>query len=164
MWEIFHGWIGADDPSFELSAAQMAWRAALVFAAALAIVRLGSKRFMGRNSAFDLIVAIMLGSVLSRAITGQSPFFPTLAAGAVLVALHSVLALLAARSRAFGHLIKGRSHLLVNDGQMIREAMRRHGVGEGDLLEATRAKGLSSLAEVEQAHLERNGEISIRSR
>jgi uncharacterized membrane protein YcaP (DUF421 family) len=54
-------------------------------------VRLGSKRFLGQTSAFDTIVGIMLGSIMSRAINSSAPFFPTLIAGVVLVG-HACLA------------------------------------------------------------------------
>ena len=52
----------------------------------LAIVRLGSKRFLSKATAFDVIVGIMLGSVMSRAITASASFFPTLLVGGMLFA------------------------------------------------------------------------------
>ena len=72
----------------ELGALQMGSRAILVYAVTLIIVRLGKKRFMGRASAFDVIIGVVLGSVVSRAITGTSPLVPALAAAAVLVIMH----------------------------------------------------------------------------
>jgi uncharacterized membrane protein YcaP (DUF421 family) len=162
MWESIGKWIGPDEQSFDLDLFQMVIRALVVFIIAVALARLGSKRFMARNSAFDLILAIMLGSVLSRAITGQSPFFPTLAAAAALVAMHGGFAWLASRSGWFGFVIKGRARELVKDGKIIPKAMKRHGVGEHDLQEALRMNGGGiSIGEVESAHLERNGDISV---
>jgi uncharacterized membrane protein YcaP (DUF421 family) len=72
----------------------MALRTIAIYTFTLAIVRLGSKRFLGQASAFDTIVGIMLGSVMSRAINGSAPFLPTLGAGAVLIGMHWLLALL----------------------------------------------------------------------
>jgi uncharacterized membrane protein YcaP (DUF421 family) len=162
MWEIFYEWIGRDGRNSELNASQMLLRAMIVFVVAVAAVRVGSKRFMARNSAFDLILAIMLGSVLSRAITGQSPFFPTLAAGIALVALHKLFAWFGCRFDGFGYLIKGRAYLLVKNGKVDSEALRKHNIGIRDLEEALRMNGsCQRVEEVEAAYLERGGEISV---
>ncbi|HEY9505395.1 MAG TPA: YetF domain-containing protein [Gemmatimonadales bacterium] len=136
-------------------------RAAAVYAFALAVVRLGSKRFLSQASAFDVIVAIMLGSIMSRAITG-SPFWPTLLAGAVLVAAHWLLAALAYRLDWVGPLVKGQPRLLVRDGRTDREAMRRAGVSQHDLEQAVRIEaGETDLSRVREARLERDGSISV---
>lgn len=156
-------WLGPIDSGGDLTSMQMALRALIVFCFAVAIVRLGSTRFMSRNSPLDLILAIMLGSVLSRAITGQSPFFPTLVAGAALVALHSLLALVAAGTDFFGNWVKGSSSLLIEKGERVPGALLRNRIGTGDLREALRLHGHGecSIDEIETAWLERNGEISL---
>lgn len=161
--EMLETWLGPLGGGGDLDAWQMALRAFIVFCFAVIIVRLGSTRFMSRNSPLDLILAIMLGSVLSRAITGQAAFFPTLAAGAVLVALHSLFALLAAWSDFFGNWVKGSSNLLIEDGRRIPGALLKNRVGTGDLREALRLHGHGhrSIDDIAVARLERNGEISV---
>src|SRR3712207_8480435 len=52
----------------DVNAIQMALRTVLVYAVTLLLIRLGSKRFLSEATAFDVIVGIMLGSVMSRAI------------------------------------------------------------------------------------------------
>ena len=106
----------------------MALRAVLIYAFTLAIVRLGSKCFLGNGTAFDIILGIMMGSVMSRAINGSAPFFPTLGAGAALIGMHWGLAALAYHTEWFGPLVKGRPVLLIEDGGIRREAMVRDGV------------------------------------
>ena len=75
----------------------MAARAAVIYVAVLAMMRLGHKRFLGKTTAFDVIVGIILGSVASRAINGRAALLPTLGAILVLVALHRLFAHLAFR-------------------------------------------------------------------
>jgi len=160
--EMVEAWIGPDSPSFSLGTGQMILRAVIVFIIAVVLARIGSRRFMGRSAAFDLILGIMLGSVLSRAITGQSPFFPTLGAAGALVAMHTLVAVLAYRFHWFGTLAKGDARLLVKDGRPIHAALRRSLVGERDLNEALRTNAAcTSLEEVKLAHLERDGHISV---
>ncbi len=102
----------------ELTAWQMALRALIVYIAALAMVRLSDKRFIGKNTAFDVILGIVFGSVVSRAVTGNAPFFQTLVAGLVLVSLHWLFAACAFHSDFFGTLIKGHERTLVEDGKV----------------------------------------------
>jgi uncharacterized membrane protein YcaP (DUF421 family) len=162
MGELFHDWLRPGQDGFALDVPRMMLRAVVVFGVALVIVRVGNKRFMGRNTAFDLILAIMLGSVLSRAVTGQSPFFPTLAAGAVLMAMHGVLSWLAYHYDWFGPLVKGRARLLVKDGELVQDGMRGGLMGRNDLMEALRSQAsTTSLEGVKLAYLERSGEISV---
>jgi uncharacterized membrane protein YcaP (DUF421 family) len=75
----------------------MALRTVVIYLFTLAIVRLGSRRLLSKPSAFDVIVAIMVGSIMSRAINGTAPFVPTMLAGIVLVVMHWLLAALALR-------------------------------------------------------------------
>ncbi len=148
--------------SDSLTAWQMAARAVVVYAAAVLMVRIGEKRFLGKNTAFDVILGIILGSVVSRAITGSSPFVPTLVAGFVLVGLHWGLAVLAFRLERLATLVKGESRVLIVDGELRHEALRKSHIGERDLQSALRTNGrLTSPRRVAEARLERSGEISV---
>lgn len=145
-----------------VGALQMALRTIIIYAFTLAIVRLGSKRFLGRASAFDTIVGIMIGSVMSRAINGSAPFVPTLVAGVVFIAMHWLLAVLAFHLHWFGPFVKGNPVLLIKDGQIQEEGMRRGGITKHDLTEALRQHSKESdPAKLKFAYLERNGSISI---
>jgi uncharacterized membrane protein YcaP (DUF421 family) len=154
--------IGLELESKDINALQMSLRAVVVFIVSIVMMRIGNKRFMGKSTALDVMLGIVFGSMVSRAITGNAPFFPTLAAGLVLVLLHWILAAIAFRSHGFGTLIKGRDSLLVRDGEPQREEMRKSHVTEEDLKEALREKGKApEIKEIKAAHLERNGDISI---
>ena len=153
--------LGLGEEAKDLSALQMSARALVIYLATLAIIRAGKKRFMGRATAFDVIVGIVLGSIASRAITGNAPMFPAMASAAVIMGLHWIFSGLAVRSGAFGKLIKGRDRLLVKDGAVDEEALRAAHMTSGDLLEALRAQGLEETARVSEARLERDGSVSV---
>ena len=146
----------------DVNAAQMALRTAVVYAVTLLIVRLGRRRLLSRASAFDFIVSIMLGSIMSRAINGSAPFFPTLVAGALLLGVHWLFALLAFKTDWFGSVIKGRRLLLIEDGQVQPEGVRRASITEEDLDQALRLHTKQAdPSKVKRAYLERNGGISV---
>jgi uncharacterized membrane protein YcaP (DUF421 family) len=153
--------LGIDAQSHELSALQMGIRAIVVYLVTLLVVRLAKKRFMGRATAFDVILGIMLGSLASRAITGTSPLVPTLMATAVLVFLHWVFSAIALRWHGFGVLIKGRPNLLVQEGQADKQAMGKEHLTEHDLWEDLRVRGIANLEQVKEARLERSGQLSV---
>jgi len=104
----------------------------------------------------------MLGSIMSRAITGAAPMLPILVSGAALVGLHWLLAALAYRLDWLGPLVKGRPRLLVRDGRPDRDEMRKAGVSEHDLEQALRLQARrTDLSGIRLAYLERSGEISF---
>ena len=146
----------------DLNALHICLRGGVVFVATLIMVRLANKRFLAKLSAFDAILALILASMLSRAVNGSSAFFPTLAGGFALVALHHLLAMLSFRSRAFGALVKGTADILVQDGKIDREKMRANNISEQDLLEEARLNGGTlDVAHIHRATMERNGQISV---
>lgn len=107
LWQIVRLALGLDLGSEELTAAQMALRAAVVYAAMVVVVRFGTKRFMGKATAFEVLLGIMLGSVASRGITGNAHLGPALAAACVLLAVHWAFSAIAVRWHPCGAAISG---------------------------------------------------------
>jgi uncharacterized membrane protein YcaP (DUF421 family) len=154
---------GRDGDAAALTVGQMAARAVVIYGVGWALLRVGGYRVLGRYAAFDVVLGIMLGSILSRTINSDAPFLPTVGAGAALVAVHRVLAAVTCRLRPLARFVKGDPHVLVERGVVLCDALRRHGVGAHDLEEAVRMSG-HRLDEVETAVLERNGQISVLAR
>ena len=159
-WSIA-GALGLHETTETLSSGQMALRAVVVYGALLLLVRLGHRRFVGRSTAFDMVLAIVLGSVASRAVSGTAPFVPTLVASGVLVAVHWLVATAAFYSHGFGALVKGRPRELVRGGEVVEGNMRRSSITRHDLEEGLREHGVAEVAEVASARLERSGDISV---
>src|SRR5215213_1984842 len=111
--ELLRAGLGIGLDSHDINVAQMALRGVIVYVVTVVIVRLGKKRFMGRATAFDVILGIMLGSVVSRAITGNAPFLAALAASVVLVTMHWLFSGIALQWHEVGWAIKGKPELLV---------------------------------------------------
>lgn len=161
MLDSLHDLLGEGLQSTQLSCGQVILRAIVIFFAALAIVRVANKRFFAKKTAFDFILGLILASMMARAINGTERLGPTIAAGFVLAMLHRGLGWLACRWPALGGWVKGSSQTLVEDGQVDRETMRQHHIGEDDLAEELRLQGVQAAEEVRLARLERSGEISV---
>jgi uncharacterized membrane protein YcaP (DUF421 family) len=162
LYSIVDHALGLHLESKDISAWQMSLRALVVFILATVIVRVGNRRFMGKSTALDVMLGIVFGAVVSRAITGNAPFLPALTAGATLVITHMVLTAIAFRFHRFGILFKGSGDLLVEHGQIHWNMMKRYHITERDLQEAMRGRGMEpEIRKIKYAHLERNGDISI---
>lgn len=144
-----------------LTVLQVMLRAVLVFFATLAVVRVANKRFFAKRTAFDIILALILGSMMARAINGSERLIPTFAGGFVLACLHRGLAWAASTWPRMRGWIKGHSQTLFENGQLDRETMRRHHLAEDDLDEEFRLHGVQERSEVQIARLERNGAVSV---
>ncbi|HEX5688885.1 MAG TPA: YetF domain-containing protein [Roseiflexaceae bacterium] len=159
-WELVRLALGIDDDT--LSAWQVGLRALVIYVMTLIMIRVGGgNRLLGSHAAIDVVLGIIFGSVLSRAVNGTAPFFETLAAGAILIALHLVFAHLAFHSHVFGKLVKGTDHVVIRDGEFQRGELARHAISERDVMAALRTKyKIDDPTKIKVGRIERNGEIS----
>lgn len=152
-------WVGSEEAP--LLWWQMSIRGVIVFFFGLALIRLLGRRAFGELTPVDIVIAILIGSNLSRTITGNAPLLPTLAATALVMLLYWLLIHAAVRSRWISRWFKGRPVHLSRDGQLDPRMMRRTGVGHGDIEESARRSGLDDAGKIQQAVLERSGKISV---
>jgi uncharacterized membrane protein YcaP (DUF421 family) len=146
----------------QLNALQMGVRAALAFLIALVLIRIGGVRIFRERSGLDVIIMIVMGSVLGRGIVGASPFWSTVAAAFVMIIVHRLLGWLTCKSKLIDFLIKGRQHILFENGKIIRENLQRAHLTDHDLFESLRLETkMDNLEKVEKAFIETNGRISF---
>jgi uncharacterized membrane protein YcaP (DUF421 family) len=153
--------LGISLKSEQLSWWQMCDRAIVMYIALIAVVRLGKKRSLGRATAFDVVLMIIVGSMAARAITGGAPFGPALAALVVVVGMHWCFSWGSLRSSRFGSLIKGSATPIIEGGKLRRKAMNAAHISDDDLEEDLREKGVETPSDVKSARLERSGRLSV---
>ncbi|MEQ3626221.1 MAG: YetF domain-containing protein [Celeribacter sp.] len=157
--ETFHHFIGQDTP--HIAWWQMSLRAVIIFVYAILLYRVIPRRSFSNLSAQDIVLTVILGSSLSRALTGNAPLLPTLVATGLVVVLYVAVTAIAPHSQIVSRLVKGRHIPLIRDGEADLQAFRKAHFGENDISELLRLNGLRKLSEVEEAHLERNGQVSV---
>jgi uncharacterized membrane protein YcaP (DUF421 family) len=149
----------------DLNAWQMSARAVLIFFIALVFIRISGRRSFGLHSPFDSCTTVLLGAILSRAVIGASPFLATVSAAAVLVILHRLIALASVHWGWFEKAVTGEEVLLVRNGKVDEDALKKALITHKDLDEAVRRKtGDEDLAKVEKVMLERNGDLTVVAR
>ena len=141
--------------------AMTALRALVVYVFMLVTLRLLGKRAVGNFTAFDLLVALMLGEIVDEMIYGDV----TLAQGAVVVAAIAALEYanewLSFSSPRFARLVGGDPTVVVQDGQLQAAGMRAERISEAEIASHLREQGIDDLAEVKCARLEADGRLSV---
>ena len=145
-----------------LGAFQMAARAFVMFFIALLLIRIGGMRIFGKKTAFDNILVIMLGAILSRGVVGASPFFSTVAAAGAMVFIHKILGWLAMTHIWVGKIVKGYRHALYKNGEIDHKNLRKTSISQDDLMEGVRVEIHSdTLEDVKEVFMEKTGQISV---
>jgi uncharacterized membrane protein YcaP (DUF421 family) len=156
------GALGIGQEVKDLAAWQLILRAIVVYGFSLLLVKAAKKRFMGKNSALDFVVVVILGSVISRAINGTAPFGPTLAAAIAIVVVHRIVCWFSTRVPAIGRFVEGEAYFLMRNGEIDWRAMRAHDMTKRDLESAVRQQlHADDFSQVECILLEPNGKLSV---
>lgn len=132
-----------------------------IYLAFIVLVRLVGPRSLTSTASFDFAAVVALGAVLGRTVLLAEP---TLAIGLVaLVTLFGMQGLLGwlRQNPRFDRLVHRSPTLLVSDGVLLRENMRRVHVVEDEVRQAVRHSGARTLDEVRCVVLERNGTVSV---
>ncbi len=157
--ETFRTLIGPD--TGEATALQLCARAVILFVFGVACIRIAGRRTFSQITPLDIVVAFIVGSNISRAMTGKAPFFGGLAATLVVVVLHRLLAMATLHWSPLTRLLKSAPAILVRDGVADEAALRRHAISQADLAEGLRMEQVERLEEVRLATLEAGGKISV---
>jgi uncharacterized membrane protein YcaP (DUF421 family) len=147
-----------------LTVAQEGARAVLLFAYGLLLLRLSGPRMFGHWSALDIVISIMIGSALARAMTGSAPLVGTMVAAAVMAFLHVTLAHCVARNGKLAHVLEGKAVTLIDHGRIDHRTRKRWMISEADMREALRQEGIDGeahVANVKVMMLEPSGKLSI---
>ena len=141
--------------------AMTALRASLIYFVLLVVVRLLGKRTLHGATAFDFMVALILCEVVDEPIYGDVPLVQGLIVIAVVGGWHAVNAYISYRSERFDRITGGSRTLLVKDGVMLRDGMRRERINAQELWSLLRLQGIDDLRDVKEASIEPDGMLSV---
>ena len=157
--DTFNGLVGESDG--DIGWAEMSVRGLVIFLYGLVATRLGAWRAFGRWSSPDIIVAIIIGSNLSRALTGPAPLVATIVATTVFILAWWLVSYSASRSEKLDWLFKGAPIRVIANGSVDEAAMRKALLSRRDLEEGLRGKGVVQADRIVTGIMERNGSITV---
>jgi uncharacterized membrane protein YcaP (DUF421 family) len=136
-------------------------RAVAVYALILIVIRLLGKRTVGNFSAFDLLIALMLGELVDEIIYGDVRFLQGTVAIVTLAALAAADSWASYASDGMQKILEGTPTVIVRDGDLDRDGMRAERMNERDVMAMLRLSGVQDLREVHLAIVETDGEVSV---
>ncbi len=139
-------------------------RTTAVYLFLLVMVRVMGKREIGQLSPFDLVVAITIGELAAVALELESDLVKALVPIALIALLELLLSYVSLKSHVLRRLITGSPTVVIENGRIVYENLRRNRYNTSDLLSQLREKDIFSPAEVEYAILEPSGRLSVLKR
>lgn len=136
-------------------------RGVLVYIVMLIVIRVLGKRTIGNFTAFDLLVALMLGEVVDEIIYGDVSIAQGLTAIGVIALCKYATAWLASWNHSLNRILEGTPTEVVRHGDLVREGLRAAMMNELEVLAALRLNGVADMREVKSAFLEVDGQVSV---
>lgn len=126
------------------------------------LLRASGKRTLSKWNSFDFITTVAFGSILATLLLSKDTSLAQGSLGfALLVIFQYIITWVAARSNIVQKLIKSQPSLLLYQGRLQEETLKRERVTEGEVLGAIRANGHASMEDIEAVVLETDGTFSV---
>ena len=140
----------------------MFFRTLLIYFMILVGMRLMGKREIGELTPIDLVVSLMiaeLGVLIIEdknigLVKGIIPIF-------TLVGVEMLISYLSLKNDVIRKLVNGTPSVLIKNGEIMKEEMRRNRYTTHDLLTQLREKDIFNISDVEFAVLETSGELTV---
>jgi len=142
----------------------IAGSSAAVYVFIVAALRLFGKKEIAQLSVVDLVFVLLISNAVQNAMVGpDTSLLGGLTAAATLFVLNFVLKWVIYRFSKVSNLVEGKTVMLIYNGVVDRDNLRRTKISMEELNEALREHGVRSTDEVNLAVLELDGNISVLS-
>lgn len=138
-------------------------RAGAVYFIMLVIFRLAGNRSIAQLTAFDFVLLLIVSEAIQQAmITNDSSLTNAFLLVLTLVGLDIMMSLWKQRSPRVEKILDGVPVLIMENGKLHHDRMKRERVDEGDILASARERhGVERLDQVKHAVVEATGGISV---
>ena len=147
---------------FEVPMWEIAARGSLVYVAVAVVLRLVPKRQIGNIAPNDMISLVIVGTLAADAIMGDIKALPDIILMIVVILLWDYLSNLAEyHFPRYRGIAQDSPTLLIHRGVLLKDNLRKEKLTEQELIASLRKQGVTDIADVQQAILEVDGEISV---
>lgn len=138
-------------------------RAASMYLLLMVVFKIAGRRTLMEMTSFDLILLLIISEATQQALLGDD--FSVTGAGLTiitLIAIDIIFGMLKTHFPRVELLIDGSSLILVEEGKLLPQRVKKAGVSEEDILQSARStQGLERIDQIKFAILEKTGKISI---
>jgi len=139
------------------------FRALTIYVFLLLVFRVAGNRALAQIATFDFVLLLIIGAATRNALIGKD--YSMIHAGLLIITLVGADALLSIwkeNSPLVAKWVEGTPIILVENGEPLKEQMKRCRIGESEIMAAARLlQGLEKMEQIKFAVLERSGGISI---
>ena len=141
---------------------EISLRTLIVYVLLVVGIRLFARRALSPITPFDFVLVLVLSNAVQNSMTGgdNSLTGGVVAAGMLLIA-NAVLNRTLYTWHWFRNLLSGHDVLLIHQGQILKENLRRVGIDGDELRQIAQEKGFYELSQVGEAIFEANGDIAF---
>ena len=138
-------------------------RTVAIYAFLLVVLRISGRRTLAKMTTFDLVLLLIISEATQQALLGDDfSITNAVLVIATLLAVDIGLSLLKGHVPSSAKLIDGLPMVVVENGTLLEERMRRARIDEGDILESAReTQGLVSIDQIRFAVIEITGSITV---
>ncbi len=148
--------------AFEKPVWEILVRGSIAYVAIVVLLRVIPKRHLGTLSPNDFIALVIIGGLVTDAISGGSPSMLDLLLMALVVIFWSyVLDLLEYKFPGWRRITRESPTLVVHGGKLLHANMRKERLTQDELAASLREQGIEDIANVKQAVLEIDGQLSV---
>lgn len=137
-------------------------RATIMYAVIILMIRLMGKRQIAQLQPSELVITILISEIASEPVQNSDiPILKTAVSLFVLVAFEILSSAIGLKSNKFRTLMQGHSVIVIKNGKIEKQALKKLRMTVGDLISALRQKDVFDISQVSYAVFETNGQISI---
>lgn len=137
-------------------------RTLVLFAVVVIGLRLMGKRQIGQLQPYELVIVIMLSALAAIPMENSGvPLISGLVPIVTLIVVHVTLSYITLKSDRARGVICGTPSVLIENGKIVEQEMKRLRYNINELLEQLRAQNMPNIADVEFAILETSGHLSV---
>ncbi|GIO44733.1 DUF421 domain-containing protein [Paenibacillus apis] len=138
------------------------FRTILMYVLVFAVMRIMGKREIGELSIFDLVISIMIAEIAVFALEDiERPLYDGILPILMLLLIQIGIAYISMKSRRLRLLFDGKPSVIVQNGEINQDEMRKQRYNIDDLLMQLRSQNVASVSDVEFAVLETSGQLSV---
>jgi len=127
------------------------------------VIRWLGNKGMGQLSTIELIIILGLGEAIGQSMVNpnQTSIPQGFTVVIIAIAIFKIYDYLASRYNKFSKAIVSDPILLVEDGKIIDESMKKANISKKELESYMRLSGTDNISDIKSSHLEINGQVSF---
>jgi uncharacterized membrane protein YcaP (DUF421 family) len=137
------------------------WKSLLIFAILVGLARFIGRKLLAQMSYFDFTVTILIGTIAGSYVVQMVEGMWVLISPVLLAALAIAFDVMHLKSIRFRKLTEGEPVIIIQNGNILNQNMKKLKYHIGNLEAQLRDKGIFDFHEVEYAILEPHGQLSV---